>query len=590
MLLMFFSALVICIALTVAAFSLFGKNVYAKKVSNEMGYQAERIAGEITKLVSGETVEENYLPMLTTVEARVIALDNNKSPILIYKGRKPETQGRPNEPPPDSEPHGDGEGMKNEEYITLCRSLFDDACAAEASGGFSMISKTHGVIVAAPILDPEGSRIGQVFLIRPMTDVSSTSRSLVIVLIFSAAAAGLLMIVPLFFMAKWLTSPVKELTDAAELLSAGDYSLRVDPRGSHEVRELGSAVNTLAANLQSNIGDLTLERNRLSAILDGLGEGIIGFDKSLNVTKYNASALKLLGGGEDINRIPELEKVRETAEKAMNTGENAAAVIKCRERMVRISAAGIDESTGRVAGAVALLMDVTEAERLEQTRRDYVANVSHELRTPLASIRGIADMLNDGLVKNESDKIRYYGYILKESIRLSTLINDLLELSRLQSGAVEPRMQRMELYELIADVADRMTEPANAAGMTVLLNVPEGRYFAHSNPDRVEQVLITLMDNAVKHGAEGGTIEIGLGEDGGEWLIGVKNPAEIGQNDIEHLFERFYKADIAHTSEGTGLGLAIAEEVLSLLGERISVSYEDGMIEFVFTVKKDVKK
>ena len=196
-------------------------------------------------------------------------------------------------------------------------------------------------------------------------------------------------------------------------------------------------------------------------------------------------------------------------------------------------------------------------------------------------------MLNDGLVKNENDKHRYYGYILKESIRLSNLINDLLELSRLQSGGVALELRRVELYELIADVADRMSSPAAERGMTIKVSAEEGEYYAHSNADRLEQVLISLTDNAVKHGASGGTITIGLEAHGDKWHIFVENPAEVDPDDIEHLFERFYKADTAHTGEGTGLGLAITREVLTLMGEEITIDYNDGVIRFTFTATRE---
>ena len=322
-------------------------------------------------------------------------------------------------------------------------------------------------------------------------------------------------------------------------------------------------------------------------MLEGLGEGIIAFDTDGRVTRCNGSAAELLGGSEEnIERIPEFKCVSDAAKRVIATGEDHLGTFERDDRVIRLSVAAIEEEGGSVAGAVALLMDMTEAERLEQTRRDYVANVSHELRTPLASIRGIADMLNDGLVKNEADKQRYYGYIQKESIRLSTLINDLLELSRLQSGGVALKLQRMELYELIMDVASRASEAAKEREMTVRIDVPEGNYLANSNPDRVEQVLVSLMDNAVKHGKEGGEIVVGIGETGDKWKISVENPADIERKDLEHLFERFYKADIAHTGEGTGLGLAITEEVLRLMGETIRADYEDGVIKFTFTVAK----
>lgn len=235
-----------------------------------------------------------------------------------------------------------------------------------------------------------------------------------------------------------------------------------------------------------------------------------------------------------------------------------------------------------------LITDVTESERLEQTRKDYVANVSHELRTPLATIRSLADALNDGMVQDEKDRKRYYGYILRESIRLSNLINDLLELSRLQSGGVAFSKGRVELYEIAYDVADRMNDAAAQRGKSVRLEAPEGEYYAYTNADRIEQVLVALVDNAIKHGTDGCTVSVNLFENAekNRYEFVVSNPAEVDPADLEHLFERFYKADHAHTGDGTGLGLAIVSEVLNLLGEKIDIEYENGIIAFRFTAEK----
>jgi signal transduction histidine kinase len=259
------------------------------------------------------------------------------------------------------------------------------------------------------------------------------------------------------------------------------------------------------------------------------------------------------------------------------------------DRRISIAVKPIYEDSGSLCGAVALMRDVTESERLEQTRRDYVANVSHELRTPIASIRGLAEALDDGMVTEPADRKRYYGYILHESMRLSSLIDDLLELSRLQSGGVAFSKLKTELYEILYDVADRMNESALQRGKTVTLNVPEGEYMAFTNPDRFEQVLIALTDNAIKHGDDECevSIDMGVSDDGESYILTVSNPAEVDERDLEHIFERFYKADKAHSGEGTGLGLAIVSEVLNLLGEKIRVTSDMGMIRFSFTVLRD---
>ncbi len=597
MLLIFLSALVVSISLTMILFSLMGKSVYSKVLANAMRPQARMLSETTLGLFKGEITAESFRTMLQSSETEVILMNRRGEPFELSDPNRPEPregEGAELMPPPE-EPSGKPGGEKPMDswpiaYLEYCREHFNDVSTAEPYNEYVDYPARIGVVVALPIKDSENVARGALFLIKPLNDIAETSKSIRIVLVISSVIVALLMVIPIYLISRKLTAPLKKLSAAADDLSAGDYSVRVVPEGSVEISELGSNFNVLADSLQKNIGELTVERNRLRAILDGLGEGIIGFDNQGRVTQYNNSAVWLLGADpeDDITRLPELERVARASKEVIEGDAGKVEVFSIGERTVRMSIAPIDEGNGQVVGAVALLLDVTENERLEQTRRDYVANVSHELRTPLASIRGIADMLCDGLVKNEEDKLRYYGYIQKESIRLSTLIDDLLELLRLQSGGVALKLRKMELYELIADVADRAEDHAVKRGMHVELTVPEGKYYAVSNNDRIEQVLITLMDNAIKHGEEGTAIRIGLDEKDEKWQIWVENPAEISEKDLDHIFERFYKADIAHTGEGTGLGLAIAEEVLRLMGETIGVKYENGSIRFTFTAAKYV--
>ena len=596
MLLIFLTALVVSILLTLILFSLMGKSVYSKVLANAMRPQARMLSETTTSLFKGEITEENFRTMLQSSETEIVLMNSKGEPFELVDNMEPKPKDGEPEPPPGGDPDGikpgGGKDKPNEarplEYLDYCKEHFNEVASAEPYEEYVDYPAKIGVVVALPIKDDQGVARGALYLIKPINDIAETSKSVQIVLIISSIIVALLMVLPIYLISRWLTNPVKKLSKAADNLSAGDYSVRVVPEGSVEISELGSTFNMLADSLQKNIGELTVERNRLRAILEGLGEGIIGFDQNGEIIQYNNSAPWLLGTDPDgdITALPEYEKVCSLAKDVVENDSGRVETLNIGERAIRMSIAPIDEGNGQVAGAVALLLDITENERLEQTRRDYVANVSHELRTPLASIRGIADMLNDGLVRSEEDKLRYYGYIQKESIRLSKLINDLLELSRLQSGGVALKLRKMDLYELIADVAERTSENASKRGMTVRINVPEGKYYALSNSDRIEQVLFSLMDNAVKHGAEGGVICTGLDETDDKWLVWVENPAEVSEKDIDHLFERFYKADIAHTGEGTGLGLAIAEEVLHLLDESISVRLEEGLIRFTFTVTK----
>ncbi len=228
----------------------------------------------------------------------------------------------------------------------------------------------------------------------------------------------------------------------------------------------------------------------------------------------------------------------------------------------------------------------SESGKLEQTRRDFVANVSHELRTPIASIRAIGETLRDGMAKTEEKKILFYNNIVRESLRLSRLVDDLLELSRLQSGAEAMQKTRFDLCEVSQNISESFSPSAEKAGVNLSTAIDfRTPIYVYSNPDRIEQVLIILMDNAIKHTPEGGAIMLSAENCGGKIKVSVKNTGEgIHPNDLPHIFERFYKADKSHSGGGTGLGLSIAGEIIKGLGESIRAESADGLTRLTFTL------
>ena len=238
---------------------------------------------------------------------------------------------------------------------------------------------------------------------------------------------------------------------------------------------------------------------------------------------------------------------------------------------------------GELAQSINLFAE--ESEALERTRRDYVANVSHELRTPIAGIRAMSETLRDGLVP-EDQKDRYYQNILRESMRLSRLVDDLLELSRLQSGNIALQKQEFAVRPLLENIADMYGGLAADVGVSFVFEADDDPMIAHSNPDRIEQVVVILLDNAVKHTPDGGCVTLMAHLNGDRILVTVKDTGDgIPKEHIEHIFERFYKVDTSHSTGGTGLGLSIASEVLTMLGESIEVESEpENGTTFVFTI------
>ena len=448
---------------------------------------------------------------------------------------------------------------------------------------YSPSTKNHaGVLIGEPVVSRFGNVIGALFLVKPLNELNAAMGSLIYALIISMIASSLIMILPAYLGSRSIVRPIRQMNVTANAMAGGNFTAKAEEEGTDELVQLGRSLNHLSAALSATISDLTLEKNRLHAVINGIGEGIIAIDAEGKIIKTNSAALRMLGGSyaDDITALPAYRQAAEDIGCVLG-GETVSKELKVRDRILRVAITPLTDG-GRGEGAVMLIRDITEASRLEQTRTEYVANVSHELRTPIASIRGLADALNDGLVKKDEDKARYYGYILRESMRLSRLIDDLLELSRLQSGTIAFKKQFISINELIEDVADRYVSAAREKGLNVEIDIGEP-YKVYTNPDRAEQVLVALTDNAIKYGYSG-TLRFSAEKKGDSLYISVSNPGSIADEDIDHVFERFYKADKAHAGQGTGLGLSIVNEVLGLLGERIWAKSENGTVTFTFTL------
>lgn len=450
--------------------------------------------------------------------------------------------------------------------------------------------KIDGVLVGDPIRDNLSRVCGAVLVTKPANQLRASMMSLTVTLLMSSVVATVCLTVFAFYGSRRFVSPIRQMTKIANAMATGDFSARADETAGGEVGQLGKALNFLSRELSTTIGELTLTQNRLETILTGLSEGVVALDHTFRqVTFINPAAQRLLDAdAADFVKSPAIEQAfYDACARVTDGGGEPAETLHCAlgERQLLLTFTRAQLAMDAEPGVIILVQDVTEAERLEQTRRDYVANVSHELRTPIASIRSLAEALNDGLIKNETDRARYYGYILRESLRLSRLIDDLLELSRLQSGAVALTKQSFLPDALLSEAAEHMrirAEDSDISLCYVHVILPP----VCSNRDRIQQVLIALLDNAIKYASDGGTVTLTAEEQGDHVCVFVRNTGHIDETDLPHLFDRFYKADRSHAGQGTGLGLAIAKEILLLLGEDVRVRNLAEEVEFSFTLSK----
>ena len=431
------------------------------------------------------------------------------------------------------------------------------------------------VVVAVPITFM-GDVIGAVFMAQSMTEIMDGMQALNNTLALSLLVVALLLLPVVLFFASRMAKPIANMRAVALTMAGGDLTARADDRSSDEYGELGRALNYLSSELGSTISSLEMERNRLQSLINGLSEGIIAVDAQGAVTLMNPAVYGLLSLSDRTADVrAAAPDVFAMFSEALRSGNIVKKTIWQGDIALHISVSPLCLPGEEITGCVGIVSDVTSAERLEQTRRDYVANVSHELRTPLTAMRALMEPLRDGLVKTEEQRQQIYDVVLRETMRLSRLVNDMLELSRLQSGTASLQRSVFAPLPLLNIIHETYSAYAEDYQQTFIYDVPESLPDVIGNPDRTQQVLIALLDNAFKYTPEGGTVTLSAAVEGDVVRICVRDTGVgISKEDLPHVFDRFYKVDKSHHGKGTGLGLAIAYEIMKHLGEEMSVTSE----------------
>lgn len=398
--------------------------------------------------------------------------------------------------------------------------------------------------------------------------------TLLVVLLLSVAAA------------RKVSRPARMITETASRLAEGEQVLLPENLPGEEMREIARAFNHLSRKVAEAIQALRYEKETMALVLEGLSEGVLALDNQGAVLHENAAARRLLG-----ENTPAYAKVMAALQENAQA-EQWEGKISCGDRVLHYAVSRLPQEKGGRRGTVALIRDVTEEERLERTRYDYVANISHELRTPLASMRGLAEGLLDGMVTEERDKQRYYHIIVDEVTRLSRLVNDLLELSSLQSNPAAFEMERVDPNELIYDLYDRNGSLFREKGLRFERQLPAAPLpDILSNEDRLAQVLTIFLDNARKYTPAGGSVSLGAEEAEGGVRFFVRDTGIGMDAETQRLaFERFHQAERGRSDKGSGLGLSIAREILQKMRTPIALESAPGKGScFSFVIKSPEK-
>lgn len=469
---------------------------------------------------------------------------------------------------------------------SVMNGLSEGSAKAPETDSTEEVMNGNLVVVAVPITFMD-EVIGAVFMAQSMTEIMGGMQALTNTLALSLLLVGLLMLPVVLFFASRMVRPITRMRTVALTMAGGDLTARAEDGSNDEYGELGRALNYLSSELGSTISSLQMERNRLQSLINGLSEGIIAVDAKGATTLINPAVYGLLNlQSTDDNVRAAAPDVFAMFDQALSSAQAVKKTVWQGDVALHISVSPLLLQSGEVTGCVGIVSDVTSAERLEQTRRDYVANVSHELRTPLTAMRALIEPLRDGLVKTEEQRQQIYDVVLRETMRLSRLVNDMLELSRLQSGTASLSRSVFAPIPLFNLIHETYSAYAEDYQQTFVYDVPEDLPSVWGNPDRTQQVLIVLLDNAFKYTPEGGVVTLSACAEGDVVRVRVRDTGVgIPAADLPHVFDRFYKVDKSHHSKGTGLGLAIAYEIMKHLGEEMSVTSEPGQGScFTFTL------
>jgi two-component system, OmpR family, phosphate regulon sensor histidine kinase PhoR len=449
----------------------------------------------------------------------------------------------------------------------------------------SVSIQTPLMYVALPVRDG-GRVVGVLRLALPLAAVTSSYAQLHRVML----AGGLIALAVAFgigiFVAGRVTRPVIEMQAIAHQMSEGQFAVRAPVRSVDELGALGRALNVMAVRLREQIETLQAERAKATAILDGMVEGVIAVDGHESILLMNERARAMFGVGHgrgdgkpflEVIRNADLHEIFRESRRAGDVARREVRLTAPVERFLRVTAVPL-RLAGEPPGLVMVVDDVTALRRLEHVRTEFVANVSHELRTPLTAIQGYLETLLGGALDEPEHARRFLEIAFRHTERLGRLLNDLTDLSNIELGKVALRLAPTPLPPVVDSVLAIIAAKAREGGVTLAAAVPAGLSVA-ADHDRLAQILINLVDNAVKYTPAGGAVTVRARPLGDHVEIAVSDTGVgIPRADLPRITERFYRVDKARSRElgGTGLGLAIVKHLVLAHGGDLAIESEEG--------------
>ena len=444
--------------------------------------------------------------------------------------------------------------------------------------------------IVSPISSSSGNSGNPLGIISVTTNIESRYtqvKDIGVIFVSSSLIAIVLVIIITFLISQGITKPIAEMKKQTEKIAEGNYTGEVKIYSDDELGQLGQAINDLSFKIKEAQESTESERQRLDSVLRHMSDGVIATDRRGRIVIMNTAALDILNlKSEKVIGIPLLsilpleEKVSfrellETQQERLihleDDGEDS--IIQCEFSVIQ-------RESGFISGLVCVLTDVTEQQKIDRERRNFVSNVSHELRTPLTSIKSYTEALVDGAWENKEIAPGFLKVIETETERMMRMITDLLNLSRMDQNRLGLEKEFINMNELVVHIVSRFemvlqSEPYRDKNYRILTDITQRDLWVELDQDKITQVLDNIINNAIKYSPDGGRIIVRLMETHTDIIVSVSDEGlGIARKDIPHLFDRFYRVDKARSRAmgGSGLGLAIAQEVVQLHGGKIWVN------------------
>lgn len=464
--------------------------------------------------------------------------------------------------------------------------IIDAKKYGEKQEGYSSIDNgaSKAKHLAYPVLTDDGRVKGIIYITTDMTDMYDTLDQSKNILIKATALALIITVIIGFLIARSITEPINDVTKKAERMAKGDFDQVVEVKSDDEIGQLASMFNYLTLKLKNTLAEVNKEKNKLDTIITHMADGVIAVSLDGEIIHANPVALDMLKvKPEEIGTIRYDDFFRErnsniTLDRIKNEEKwRGSEIIEIDSRIYNAEYAPLKDENNDIGGMIIVFQDITKQQKLENMRKEFVANVSHELKTPITTIKSYTETLMDGAIEDKDISMNFLSVINSECDRMARIVRDLLQLSDLDYKQTKWNKKPIDIKQLLREIYLKIKISAEEKNQKIDLKIEENIGKVVADKDGIEQVILNIITNAIKYTPDGGNIEI-IAKSGEEKaIITVKdNGIGIPKEDISRIFERFYRVDKARSREmgGTGLGLSIAKQIIEAHNGEILISSE----------------